>query len=109
MKYHNNEAIPQMETFENEEILKAVQAKQLKEKQQSGMMLQIICQKSGIRSEPFMANFSELAKILNNEMEKDESNITPDDFILLVAVMNGEDTKIPTTSSLSSSITGNRE
>lgn len=123
MKYHGNEATEnQLDILsddhakESEEILKAVQERQigdprnpetpienkyleealLTKKRETGMMIQIISHENGNRSEPFIADFKELGEILNKEMEKGESNIHEKDFILLVAIFHGEETKIPT-------------
>lgn len=68
-----------------------------KEKKQTGMMLQIISAENGERSEPFIATWEELHQVLSKEMDMDESemNVKEKDYILLVAVMQGEETRIP--------------
>lgn len=82
--------------IDTKQILQAVAEKQLEEKRQTGMMIQIISHENGNRSEPFIANFKELGEILNKEMETGESHIHEKDFLLLVAIFQGEETKIPT-------------
>jgi len=72
-------------------------------------MFQFIQQKTGRRTEPFITDWDELKDILEEAEEKyveefikaGEPEDYPDmfpgkqDFILLVAVMNGKQTKIP--------------
>ena len=62
------------------------------EKRKQAMMLQLISHETGERSEPFIANWQQLKETLD-KMEDDQ--VKPEDYILLVAVMDGEDTRIP--------------
>lgn len=59
----------------------------------SELVFQFIDRETGGRSEPFVSNWNELGKIL--AARKEDQKPTNEDFILLVAVMNGEQTHIP--------------
>lgn len=65
------------------------------EKQEQKFMFQFVDKESGRRSEPFVSNWDQLAEVLGKR-EKGESPKN-DDYILLVAVLDGEDTRIPAT------------
>ena len=68
-----------------------------KHKQQEGMMLQFVSHANGRRSEPFMSTWTQLREMLLARPEQDEQQVNDKDYILLVAVMAGEETQIPST------------
>ena len=57
---------------------------------------QFICAETGNRSECFLSNWTELAEILRLREQREDAKPTDKDYILLVAVMDGEQTHIPT-------------
>lgn len=59
-------------------------------------VFQFICKDTGNRSEPFLSNWTELAEVLNMREEKEAQKPTDEDYILLVAVMDKQQTHIPT-------------
>lgn len=59
-------------------------------------IFQFICKDTGKRSEPFLSNWTELGEILKMREEQENAKPTDDDYILLVAVMDKEQTHIPT-------------
>jgi len=59
------------------------------------MIFQFIDHQTGKRSEPFSGNYDTITKIL--DMRKDGEAPLPQDYILLVAVIDGKDTNIPGT------------
>lgn len=58
-------------------------------------LYQFIDHKTGKRSEPFTGNMETVQKILDARQEGEAP--LPEDYILLVAVMDGKDTNIPAT------------
>lgn len=56
-------------------------------------VFQFIDHSNGYRSEPFLSNWTELGKILDDRAE--DQKPTNEDYILLVAVMDGKQTHIP--------------
>ncbi len=58
-------------------------------------ILQFISKTNGRRSQPFTSNMDDLAKTLK-EMEYTEHTIQQNDYILIVALISGDSTQIPT-------------
>ena len=72
-----------------------VKAEDLNPDAKHRFVFQFISAEDGIRSEPFESNWTEMKEIL--ELRTDEQpKPTDDDFILLVAVIDGKQTHIPT-------------
>lgn len=65
------------------------------QKAQKKFMFQIINHTDGQRSEPFITSWDELHKTLNEN--KDHPEYRGDDYLLLVSVLDGEQTIIPST------------
>lgn len=65
------------------------------EKQEKKFMFQFVNHEDGKRSEPFVGSWSTIQEIL--DLRKDEERPHEQDYILLVAVLDGEDTTIPAT------------
>lgn len=76
---------------------KVVNQEDVKSNSPHDFIFQFICAETGKRSEPFMSNWTELGKILDLR-DKEDKDIKPtdSDYILLVAVMDKEQTHIPT-------------
>lgn len=74
------------------------QKKTLEEtKAEQKFCFQLIKKETGKRSAPFVTNWSKLYESFKNADQTDENAPSQDDYILLVAVLDGEDTTIPTT------------
>lgn len=58
-------------------------------------MLQFVSRETGKRSEPFVTSWDKLYEALKDLEEQD--NPKGDDYILLVCVIDGEQTRIPAT------------
>lgn len=58
-------------------------------------IFQFICADTGGRSEPFISNWTELGKILELRDQNEHAKPADKDYILLVAVMDKEQTHIP--------------
>lgn len=58
-------------------------------------MFQFVSKQDGRRSEPFIGDWETLRKILYSREEGESP--TDDDYILLVAILDGKDTQIPAT------------
>lgn len=58
-------------------------------------LFQLICHESGHRSEPFVSDWSQMMKILRARQEEAKPHDL--DYILLVAVMDKEQTYVPST------------
>lgn len=65
------------------------------QKTEQKFMFQIVDKATGRRSEPFVTSWSDLRYVLSTR-EMEESPID-DDYILLVAVLDGKETIIPST------------
>jgi len=73
-----------------------LKAKTIEEqKQEKKFMFQFVDHETGRRSEPFVGNWDTVSTTLSHVKEGDRP--TPEDFILLVAVLDGLDTQIPAT------------
>ncbi|AXL14436.1 hypothetical protein [Microviridae sp.] len=59
-------------------------------------VFQFIDKETGHRSEPFLSDWTELKKILELREEQENAKPTDEDYILLVAVMDKQQTHIPT-------------
>lgn len=57
-------------------------------------IFQFICAETGHRSEPFLSNWTQLHEVLNMRTEE-QPKPADKDYILLVAVMDKEQTHIP--------------
>ena len=76
--------------------LKAKETKSIEEeKQEHKFMFQFVDHETGKRSEPFVGNWDTVKETLSHV--PDGERPTPEDFILLVAVLDGEKTQIPAT------------
>lgn len=73
---------------------KSVEAEELNPDSKHRFIFQFVCGSTGIRSEPFESNWTELQEILDL---RTDDNPKPDDedYILLVAVLDGKQTHIP--------------
>jgi len=65
------------------------------QKQQKKFMFQFISHSDGKRSEPFVGNWDTIREILN--LRKEGEAPYDQDFVLLVAVLDGKETIIPST------------
>lgn len=65
------------------------------QKQEKKFLYQFVNHENGQRSEPFVGNWETIQQIL--ELREDGEAPTDEDFILLVAVLDGEETIIPST------------
>jgi len=65
------------------------------EKQEKKFMFQFVNHEDGTRSEPFVGSWDTVTEILNARKTDERPN--NEDYILLVAVLDGKDTKIPAT------------
>lgn len=73
-----------------------LKAKSINEqKAERKFLFQVISHVDGKRSEPFLASWDHLHKTLNEN--KDHPDYPGDDYLLLVSVLDGEDTIIPAT------------
>lgn len=77
----------------NEEV---VEAEDLNPDQKQDFVFQFVCADTGHRSEPFSTNWDQLKGILDARTEK-LPKPTDEDYILLIAVMDKQQTHIPTT------------
>ncbi len=64
-----------------------------KQKLEDKFVFQLISAIDGKRSDPFVTNWDDLRKVFNHV----ESDINPDDWVLLVAILNGKETIVPST------------
>ncbi len=65
------------------------------QKKEHKFMFQFIKAQDGTRSEPFVGNWESVLEIL--DLRKEGESPQNEDYILLVAVLNKEETKIPAT------------
>jgi hypothetical protein len=65
------------------------------QKREKKFLFQIISHKDGKRSEPFITSWDDLHKLLNEN--KESPDYPGEDYLLLVSVLDGEDTIIPAT------------
>lgn len=65
------------------------------QKQDEKFLFQFVSHETGKRSEPFVSNWDKLTTMLN-ELDP-ETSPTDDDYLLLVAILDGKDTRIPAT------------
>lgn len=73
-----------------------LQAKSIPEqKEESKFLFQFVSHENGKRSEPFVGSWNAVNEIL--KARKEDEAPTDEDFILLVAVLDGNDTRIPAT------------
>jgi len=66
-----------------------------KQKMEQKFMFQFINHENGQRSEPLVGNWDSISEVL--ELRKDSERPHNEDYILLVAVLDGKDTTIPST------------
>lgn len=65
------------------------------QKKENKFMFQFVSHEDGKRSEPFVGSWNAVNEIL--KMREDGERPSNEDFILLVAVLDGKDTRIPAT------------
>ena len=66
-----------------------------KQKEQGKFMFQFVDHETGNRSEPFIGSWQAVNEVL--KARKEGERPVDQDFILLVAVLDGEETRIPAT------------
>jgi len=71
------------------------QHKTTKENKEAKFCFQFVDHENGKRSEPFVGNWDSVQKILDRREDGERPN--NEDYILLVAVLDGKDTTIPAT------------
>lgn len=65
------------------------------QKKEKKFLFQFVDHLEGSRSHPFVGNWDDVTDILNHR--KPDERPGPKDYILLVAVLDGDDTQIPST------------
>lgn len=65
------------------------------EKEEKKFMFQFVNHEDGKRSEPFVGSWTTIQEIL--DLRKEDERPTDQDYILLVAVLDGQETTIPAT------------
>ena len=75
-----------------DQVKEKINSKVQEERKQMKFMFQLISAEHGRRTDPFVTNYVDLADAL-----KKDNDVSSDDYILLVAVLDGENTQIPTT------------
>lgn len=62
------------------------------QKAEQKFIMQFIRKETGARTEPFTTSFDKLYEVLSEQEERND-----EDYILLVAILDGENTRIPPT------------
>lgn len=85
------EEIGEVDTAQDMADLKLLQAQKAERK----FLFQVISHKDGTRSEPFITSFDALHETLN--AHRNDADFPAEDFLLLVSILEGEETIIPAT------------
>ena len=67
------------------------------QKSEKKFLIQFISAKDGRRCEPFLTSWDGLAETINEIKQHEENEMSDEDLILLVAIIDGKDTQIPAT------------